>query len=501
MQPGFLLITTDQHRTDGLGCYGNPFVSTPHLDRLAAEGVRLERAYATNPLCMPSRASILTGCWPRAHRVWCNGVPLSPELPTLPGVLAAAGYATACVGKLHFTPYGAEARPGYYDAARTWNECDLGSWQGPYYGFQWVQLTIGHVDPHAGHYGRWLGRQYPAAREAYRRDRRLGTPAPSGAPETWASTLPLAAHHSPWIAARAEEFLARVAGSRRPWFLWVSFPDPHHPFRPPAECLPRYAGAPVPPARRRPGELDDKPPLFREYYLGRTRGEQRHEGAGLDTPAAVSEEQRRDIVRYTYAMITLVDDQVGRLLAALRTLGLEESTVVSFTSDHGELLGDHGLYCKGPFHYEPLLRVPWLWRWPARFPGGRVCRAIASLADLAPTVLDLAGLSPPPTIQGLSLARLLRGTTSLHRPGALIEMQSAYRPWLNLKTWCEERYKLTCYAGQPCGELYDLEADPDEYTNLYLRPQLHAVRTRLRERLLEELVLTEPRLPPAQCHA
>lgn len=499
MRPSFLFITTDQHRADCLGCYGNPAIRTPNLDRLAAEGVRMTRAYVNNPLCMPSRATLLTGRYPRAHRVWCNGVALPASEVSFGQLLGEAGYRTGCVGKMHFTPYGAEARPGYYDAQKSWEECDLGDWTGPYAGFEYVQLTIGHCSPTAGHYGRWLGKRFPEAQKAYVQDGRLGRKAPSAAPQTWISTLPVEAHHSTWVADRTLEFLDRHR--EEPFFLWASFPDPHHPFRPPEPYARLYSETEVPMPLRRQGELEDKPPLFRQYSDGLTRGANRHEGAGMDWPGALTDEQLRDIIRYTYAMITLVDDSAGRILEGLEALGLAENTVVCFASDHGELLGDHGLMCKGPFHYEGLLRVPMLWRWPARFPAGRVTAGLAGLVDFTPTVLDLAEVTIPPFVQGRSLGRLLRGDTDTHRDGVLTEFQSAYRPWLNLKTWRTPDWKLTYYAGEPYGELYDLRQDPGEFVNLYDSPDHREVRAALQERLLQELVLTEPRTPEVECHA
>lgn len=499
MKPNFLFITTDQHRADGLGCYGNPYVRTPHLDGLAAGGVRMTRTYVNNPLCMPSRATLLTGRYPRSHRVWCNGVALPPGEVPFPHLLSEAGYRTACVGKMHFTPYGAEARPGYYDAQKTWEECDLGSWTGPYAGFEYVQLSIAHCSATAGHYGHWLGEHFPEAQAAYRQDGRLGQKPASGAPQTWISTLPVEAHHSTWVANQCLDYLERQ--DEAPFFLWASFPDPHHPFRPPAPYAELYADAEIPMPLRRPGELDDKPPIFREYFDGLTRGKNGHEGAGLDHPGALTDAQLRDIIRYTYAMITLVDDSVGRILSGLEARGLAENTVVCFTSDHGELLGDHGLMCKGPFHYENLLRVPMLWRWPGRFAADRVTDAFTGLVDFAPTVLELAEAPVPPFVQGRSLAPLLRGEKEVHRDGALTEFQSSYRPWLNLKTWRTEEWKLTHWAGQPYGELYDLRADPGEFINRYDDPEYREIRAALQERLLTELVLTEDRLPPVECHA
>ena len=499
MRPNFLFITTDQHRADDVGCYGNPLIQTPHLDRLAADGVRLTHNYVNNPLCMPSRATLLTGRYPRSHRVWCNGVALPSDETPFTELLNEAGYYTACVGKMHFTPYGAEARPGYYDANKTWEECDLSGWEGPYCGFQTVRLTIGHCSPRGGHYGRWLGENFPDLQAAYAQDKQNGQACPSGAPETYQSTLTPEAHHSTWVADNTLELIDRR--QEKPFFLWASFPDPHHPFRPPGEYARKYEGAEVRQPVRREGELDDKPPLFRQYYEGRCVGEERHEGAGVSNPSGISAEQTRDIIRYTYAMITLVDENIGRILDGLEALGLADNTVVCFCSDHGELLGDHGLFCKGPFHYEGLVRVPMIWKFPGGFPGGQVSDAFTQLVDFAPTVLDLAGAPHPEYMQGRSLAPLLRGTTDAHREGALIEFHSFYRPWLNLKTWRDREWKITHYAGQPYGELYDLANDPDEFVNLWSSPDHAEVRERLQLRLLDELVLTEDRMPPVECHA
>jgi arylsulfatase A-like enzyme len=498
MPPNLLLITTDQHRADGLGCYGNPAVRTPNLDRLAREGTRFNRAFVNNPLCMPSRATLLTGRLPRSHRVWCNGIALPTTEVPFPALLGDAGYRTGCVGKMHFTPYGAEARPGYFDAQKSWEAGALDDWTGPYAGFQEVQLTIGHCSPSAGHYGRWLKREFPEAQRAYRQDGRLGAKPASGAPQTWRSTLPVEAHHSTWVADRSLEFLRRHREG--PFFLWASFPDPHHPFRPPAAYAEPFADADVPMPLRRSGELDDKPPLFRQYFDGLTVGSRRHEGAGLDHPGVLTDGQLRDIIRYTYGMISLVDTSVGRILDVLDSLGLAENTHVCFASDHGELLGDHGLICKGPFHYDGLIRVPMLWRLAGQ-ECGRVSEAFTSLVDLAPTFLDLAGQPIPGTMQGRSLGPLLAGRTARHREGALVEFQSGYRPWLNLKTWRTADWKLTYYAGQPYGELYDLRKDPGEFVNLYASPAHRGIRAELLERLLEELVLTECRSPAVECHA
>lgn len=523
VRPHLLLLTTDQHRADCLGCYGNPVVRTPHLDRLAREGVRFTRCYVQNPLCMPSRATILTGLYIRGHRVWCNGVPLPPDVPTVARTLRTAGYWTVAIGKMHFTPYGAPAQPGWLDTFDTWNEeTALAAWDGDYYGFQEVWLTLGHNRP-GGHYGEWLRRAHPAALALFGREAALA--APTGAPGSWKSALPVECHASTWIGEMTVQFLRRHVQERptQPFFAWVSFPDPHHPWCPPRPYCDLYdPAAVVMPVRRdgyAPGaaaaELADKPPFFRDYYFGQMR----HEGAGVPNPSAVTEAQTREIIAHTYGMITLVDEVVERILAELERLDLLEETVLCFFSDHGELLGDHGLWCKGPFHYEGLLRVPLIWRLPAalrrqrpavsgpRLTGayqenaGVVREELVGLVDLAPTLCDLAGLTPIRPFQGLSLVPLLTGQVVPWRQAILTEFHSGYRPDLTLKTIRTDRWKLTYYAGKPYGELYDLERDPHEFTNLFADPAYRAIREDLIRLALDLVVQTEDRWPARLAHA
>jgi arylsulfatase A-like enzyme len=496
-RPNFLVITTDQHRADGVGCYGNPSVQTPHLDRLAISGVRVEQAFVNQPLCMPSRATLLTGRYPRSHGVWCNGIPLREDEVLFSDVLASAGYHTACVGKMHFTPFWGGQKGGAYDSMMLWREQDLRDWHGPYYGFQEVHMALGHCNPHVGHWGLWLKERFPEVIEAYADDARRGTPAPSGAPETWRSTLPVEAHHSTWAGDVACDLLHREAAAERPFLLWASFPDPHHPFRPPAAYADRYEGQPVPMPLRQEGELDDKPPHFRLYH----QGQMFHEGAGFHDPSALADEQVRDIIRYTYGMISLVDDSIGRILKTLDETGLAQDTVVLFMSDHGELLGDHGLMTKGPFLYDGLIRVPMIWRWPGHWNARDVVQGLCGLVDVAPTLYELAGITAPIGTQGASLVPVLRGDAGRVRDWALVEFHSGYRPHLKLKALVTPEHKLVYYADQPYGELYDRLRDPGEFVNRYEDPDYRSIRQRMERELLDVLIMTEDRRPARLSHA
>ncbi len=506
-----LLIMTDQQRADTIGAAGSRDIRTPNLDRLAREGTRCARAYVQNPICMPSRATLFTGRYPRSHRVWTNGVPLPVDEVMLPHILAAAGYRTASFGKLHFTPTGGPPLAGHYESSQLWRDparaAELAEWHGPYYGLEHVELAIGHNAP-GGHYGEWLRREHRDALplfkpEASRHPR-------SGAHGSWKSALPAELHASTWVADRTIAYLQQQAppaqgsgspsspGSRQPFFAVCSFPDPHHPFAPPEPWSDMYDPATMPPPVRREGELDDPPP----HFAAHARGAWHRSGAKPpEYPQGLPDAHLREIMAHYYGMVSLADHNIGRVLDALDTLGLAENTLVLFTSDHGELLGDHGLLLKGPFLYEGLVRVPMLWRLPGRIPAGAVLDAPVGHVDVVPTLLHLLGIDTPLGVQGQSLVPALApvlgvtADTSL-RPWVLTEYHTGFEPDLSLKQIDTGRYKLTYYGHDAFGELFDLQEDPHELHNRFADPACAALRRDLQGQLLEALFATEDTLPP-----
>ncbi|MDI7275553.1 MAG: sulfatase-like hydrolase/transferase [Anaerolineae bacterium] len=512
-RPNILCIVTDQQRADHLGCTGNSVLRTPHIDRLAATGVRFTRAYVNNPLCMPGRATLFTGQTPRGHGVRTNGIPLSPSLPTIVHTLAACGYRTHAVGKLHLTCFSPQSGQGvssldpqaYAESWLLWERGRTSGLPAPYYGFQTVEFVGGHGSYLWGHYARWLEAHHPGALDLYRPEKALRPP--TGADQSWVSAIPPEWHHSTWIADRSIAFLEQE-GRGQPFFLWCSFPDPHHPFCPPEPYASRYDPATIPLPIRRDGEFDDLPPHHRRMY---------QEGvvtSGRRAPCHMPDAHMQEIIAHTYGMIALIDEQVGRILGCLDTLGLRDRTVVVFLSDHGDLMGDHGLLNKGPFHYEGLLRVPLIWSWPGHFPAGRATSGLASLLDFAPTLLELCALSIPegpvpptpeapemlPPWPGVSLLRVLTGETESVREAVVVENDEDYLG-LRLRTLVTDRYKLTMYAGETYGELYDLSEDPHELYNRWRYPAYGAVRDALLLRLLHELVRTDSVLPRRLSHA
>lgn len=485
-RPNVLMIMTDQQRSDGFGAAGNSMIRTPNMDRLAAEGVRCTSFFVSNPFCTPSRASFLTGRYPHAHRAWDNGVTVPEDTVTLPGRFAEHGYHTALIGKGHLGTHQSEGNPDSFTALeQPW----FADWHGPYYGFQEAWLTSGHNQP-AGHYGLWLREHHPGSLALFGPEAALkpGT----GAPMSWKSALPAEHHASTWIGDQTVSFLERNRG--RPFFLQVSFPDPHMPFCPPAPYHDMYRLEDVPMPRRRPGELDDKPPHFDAFRHGRVEGFGGRPGPDL---SRMTDDQIREIVAHTYGMISLIDDNLGRIVASLETLGLLDDTLIVFSTDHGELLGDHWLVGKGPFHYDALIKIPLLWRLPGGRPAGRTVEGLMSNVDVAPTILDYAGLPPLPDTQGRSMLPLLQGEDEgLGRDRVLVEFEWRFIPGLRLKTIRTHRHKLTVYAGRPYGELYDLEDDPDEFVNRWHDPAYADIRSVLTAQLLDMLIDGEGRLPP-----
>ncbi len=519
-RPNFLLLITDQHRADHLGCYGNTIVRTPHIDSIAARGTRFGRFHVSSPVCMPNRATLMTGRMPSQHGARCNGVPLSLAATTFVELLRAAGYRTALMGKCHLQsmtgapslilreppgpgealppPALSEARHGPYGDGRydqengvKWHDDPTFDLDLPYYGFDHVDLTISHADAAHGHYGRWLERQHPGAD----RLRGPGNALPGSstiAPQAWRTAIPEELYSTTWTADRTIDYLRDHAAARAdaPFFIQCSFADPHHPFTPPGRYWDMYDPADMALPATFGQDDNTLPPTV--VHLMRQRAAGVLDTLG-QTPYTVSERELRETLALTYGMIAMIDDAIGRILAALAANGLAEDTVVIFTSDHGDFMGDHGLMLKGGIHYQGLLRVPFIWADPAR--GGRAATAdaLASTLDIARTVLARAGLAPFHGIQGRSLLPVIDGDSGAGHDDILVEEdgQRANLGWdwpYRVRTLVTARARCTLYHGIGWGELYDLVEDPDEVVNLWDEPAAAGLRAEMLERIARKLM-------------
>lgn len=480
--PNILLILCDELRADALSCAGNAIVRTPNIDRLAAEGTRFSQCMVTQPSCTPSRASILSGCWPSTlgtRMVGCH----TPDDPRfLPHVLHAAGWRTASLGKLHFVPQHAE--PQALEAAMAQD--------GHYYGFREVDLVNGHGDRCFGpRYTPWLESRCPEWRERLRRRRRL-----SPGVDCWSWELPEQVHSSHYLGMRAEAFLANARQEERPFFLQVSFPDPHYPFMAPEPWASLHDPADMPPPLPPLTEARGLPALHEQVYFRRGGQVKRADGRPADRIIGVPPQDWsrygladwQQVKALYFGMVALIDHNVGRILGALDANDLSDSTIVVFVSDHGEHLGDHGLYGKG-LPYDAALRVPLIWR-GAGIARGQHRREVASTLDIAPTLLDLAGLALPEGTQGHSVRAQLAGQAPALRDAVLSENDDDFVP-MKMRVLTTARWKLVHYLnGQP-GELYDRVNDPAEMTNLWREAEYAPLRASLTARLLDEVICSQ----------
>lgn len=506
-RPNFLLFVTDQHRADHLGCYGNPVVRTPHIDGIAAGACVFDNFHVATPICQPNRASLMTGRLPSVHGVSMNGRELSFGETTFVEMLREAGYRTALVGKAHLQnitdvppawPAPGEPRrpvdsvrqfPGVHgqELWRRWEDDPAFELSLPYYGFEHVRLTIGHADEQHGHWRRWLREQLPGADRLIGPANAIPTPglALAASRQAWRTRVPEELHPTRYIADRCCDWLEAQADRQAPFFVQCSFPDPHHPFTPPGRYWDLYRPQDMVLPATFDAEVQDPPPPVLALKEAAANGSARKGGYGA---FACSEQELREALALNYGNISFVDDGVGRVLASLRRLGLDDDTVVLFTSDHGDLLGDHGLMLKGGLHYRPLTRVPFLWRDTADRRRASRTDALAQTIDIATTVLDRAGLAPANGMQGAVLAPVLQGDAPSLRESLLIEEEGQRRDFgrpqrIRMRTLLTAGHRLTLYVGEAYGELYDLARDPLELRNLWNDPASAPLRGELARQL------------------
>lgn len=525
-RPNFLLFITDQHRADYLGCYGNRVVRTPTIDSIAATGTRFDRFYVATPICMPNRATLMTGRMPSLHGARHNGIPLSLSATTFVDILAAAGWDTALIGKCHLQSMSPkkptlgmpEVDPALVLPPQDLREADktiLGhgrydqelssNWAGnpdheldlPYYGFQHIDLCVGHGDKVVGHYGRWLEEKSPGSDKLRGPDNQL----PGNdyvCPQAWRTAIPEELYPTAYVADRTCAYLENHAKKNgdTPFFIQCSFPDPHHPFTPPGKYWDMFdpADMELPASFHSDRSL---PPHLAAIHANRESGKQNRGG---QRAIGITEQEAREARALTCGMIANIDDRIAQVLKKLDELGMADDTVVIFTTDHGDFMGDHQLLLKGALHYRGLVRVPFIWSDPAA-PADNVVRSDPSgTLDIAQTVLSRAGLAPHNGVQGRDL---MAGETS--EPMVVEEHQRygymGFGDGFRARTLAGGRYRLTVYDdSHGFGELYDLDNDPEEQVNLYDDPFYAGLRAELTEVLLHRVLKLGETSPLATHH-
>jgi arylsulfatase A-like enzyme len=496
----------DQFRADALGCFGNPIVRTPNLDRLAAGGVGFENAFVQSPVCMASRAAIHTGRYPRTCRVPSMGL-LPPDEVTLAETLKRHGYATGTFGKLHLTPMGTQ----WLDRHQAHEDDDALSFLEPTgltaphwravardpckrnFGFD---VAVGVGDMLWGHYFDWLGRVAPehvphAASESWGIGRggfKFGDspPAtrlfPEHVRDFFDSHLPAEVHPSQFIVDQARAFVR--ANRDRPFFVHCSFVDPHHPFNAPIPYNRAYAPgemplpAPLDAAACFPPDLP--PPVARSVARGRT----------------FPPELWQWMLANYYGMVSHVDHCAGALLDEIRSQGLWEDTVVVFIADHGEYAGDHHLLYKGSLHFDSLMRVPMIVAHGNRAQAGRRVRALVQEIDVYPTIMGLLGLPIHAGVQGKDLSAVVLGGSEDGYEVVTCELDTlpdaTYQTSQTVRT---AEWKLEVFPLAGTGMLFDIKNDPGETRNLYRDPAHARVRDALTFDLLRHLCQSKDPLP------
>lgn len=437
-RPNILLLMTDQQRGDALGLAGHPALQTPYLDMLGATGVFFRRAYSACPICVAARRTLMTGQKPASHGVFAN-YHTGLQGPTLPGELAKAGYQTHHVGKLHLWPFRAR------------------------YGFQSMDWADSSFPRHDNDYQRWLrdqGVTAPRAAVAHGADGNGWVVRPFHLDERF--------HFSNWCADRAIEFLER-RDPTVPFFLKVSFHQPHQPCTPPRDYYERYMAMDLP-----------------EPFVGDWARVYNTPQRGLPVAAWRVFLQPAQMKQYRaayYGCINHIDDQIGRIFSVL-----PRDTIIVFTSDHGEMLGDHQ-WTRKRNAYEPSAHIPLLMRFPENLGvrGGQVCDRPVELMDVMPTLLDAAGVPVPESVDGRSVMPLVRGESSDWRE--YIHGECADVPTLNsgMQYMTDGRRKYIWFPGLGREQYFDLESDPCELHDLTGRSEYAAEIAVWRGRLVNEL--------------
>ncbi len=495
-KPNIVFIITDQQRYDSLGCTGNLHAVTPNLDALAAENTVCDRFITNSAICSPSRASIFTGLQASTHGLWTNGVPLAraeripvtesaerafpgkwlaSNIQTFADHFSSAGYYTGCVGKLHFAPFDAHPDLKLEESVQMWaeNPEKMAAWHGPYYGLDDVTITQSHGEMiYGGHYGAWLRKNHPETVEAVIQARETRVLEFLEHPNLYPSEIPEEQHNTTWIGDRACEKIREYQTKDEPFMLWVGFPDPHSPYVPPKALAEEFSTHEVQESSLPYESCDDKPESFQNLM--------RKRDAHLDRP-----EWHKRIRQYTDALNHMIDKSVGRIIDTLKELGEWDNTVLVFTSDHGDFLGDYGMDGKCVPACESLNHVPFILHAPDAELPDRLDRTISGV-DLFPTFCELAGIDTPNDLHGESILQVAKEGREYP---VMVQHFTPKRERTNLSVY-DDRFRYTFYTVTGERELYDHQNDPNEITNLASNPDYAEEVEHLHRELLDELART-----------
>lgn len=474
-----LLITSDQQHFDTIGKFNNQ-IKTPSLDRLCKSGTYFDRAYTVNPTCTPARASMICGKYPSQHGAWTLGTKLNENCTTIGDIAQKSGIKTSLIGKAHFQPLEStdeykslEAYPLLQDE-EYWKNFDQ-----DFYGFETVKLARNHTnEAHVGqHYALWLEENGCSDYKKY-----FLPPTGTMDPNTkYVWEIPEKYHYDKWIADESIKQLEEYSKNDEQFILWSSFFDPHPQYLVPENWATMYDPSKLDVPSLSEGELNgatefvkltqEENPDFSKYSES---GWAIH-GCKSQLKDAIS--SAKELAIY-YSMVSLMDKYIGKILDKLDELKLTDSTLIVFTTDHGNFMGQHGLHAKGPFMYEDAIKIPFIASLPNKVKSDCINSSMQSLVDMSVTMMDYLQLNVPYDWTGLNQREVWEGKKDKVRNHIICEHHHE-RNLINMRAYVGERYKLVVYYNNEYGELYDLEEDPRELNNLWSNSDYSELKNKL----------------------
>lgn len=480
-----VVFFTDQQRYDSLGCNGNTHAKTENIDNLAREGCNFTRCLAANPVCMPSRASFLTGMYVPGHGVSSNGIPLwrrdngcsdpndriakaifgegvPDKIPTIADYLLAAGYQTALFGKLHAEPSLADKSYGFRSCYERWKEPETENITDPYYGFTYVKNVLGHGEAPCeydhGHYGRWMHRNHP---EIIEKIHNSSENIPNKS--IYLSEVPSEIHNSMWIAQEACSYIQTHKDNDKPMFLFVGFPDPHHDFTPPKDIAESFLDIDVPDFAKVENIKGIKPCAVNDFLKKNHADRESIELA----------------YKYTQASVSLIDMAIGKVIDKLKQENLYDDTIIIFTSDHGEMLGDYETLYKTDYPFYSLIHIPFILKPAKGIKTPKIYTKPVSNADILPTLFSMLKMEKPRYVQGINIFHDGKENMPMSTCCNLIGKNRSLSIY-------DDRYRYTYVVDTQEEELYDQILDPHEYKNLAYISEFRAMCDDMKRKVFEK---------------
>ncbi len=446
-----LVLMTDQQRPDSLGCYGNNIAITPNIDRLAEKGVIFNNCYVQNPVCCPSRYSLCTGRYPHSHRVRANWYAPGKNESSFAHQLGRVGYHTAAIGKMHFTPW--------YD------------------NFGFDGRIIAESKFHSfcpDDYEHFLNKHGFSRRDLYEKDASYFNNCTA-----IKSKVPQELHIDSFVGRSTCEYIRHA---EEPFCAFVSFPSPHNPYDPPEPYDKLFKDIEMPLRNMSEGEVNRKPREAYDYINNRPEIKQ-----WPTTTDKLTDDMVQKMRAHYYGLNTMIDDWIGKIIEVLKKEGLYDNTIIIYTSDHGDLLGDHGLVFKQCF-YEQSVKVPLIFNAPKYFKP-HIVNDLVEAIDIFSTLCNLCDTWEGEGRQSKSLLPLLRAENDYkHREAAFSENYFG-------RMIRYDDYKLVYYPGKSYGEMYNLKDDPYEQQNLWNNTRVQDIKNELLLKLLDWSFKSEDLLP------